>query len=538
MSTSSTPASGGPAAGSTKARGLRATSVRVIAGTVAASLVVTGVALTAGQGAGAASAPNAQSVGRFLDGALGTNPIQQLADVADARATAPGSQSTQNPLDATLLNSLELPLTGALQLPQLLGINLGAANQVAVAHLDGYSYGASGAVNNSGGVSVGGDNNAFPANATINLSASGIAGNTPIPIPGGSGSADALGGVKATIGAVSALAQTPAGVGQAGATQYQIANLDLELGSPLIGGIVGQVGSAAASLLSALAALGAPLNLTLPAGCVLASGTLPDLNLEPDPSNPGSYAVTIKSSGPDAGTITVHLGVLFKVLGLDLNNLDPNTDVIDLLFNYLTSAQGLAKGLQAAVTGLISDVQTQLTACAPAGLAPLLATLTVLQTTLTNTLNSLTDKLTGIGGTNPLAPLADVLKKLIDIGINVQPNGPAGTFTSQLKATPNQATAVVPGQTIVRAIEVNLVGDPLATLALANAAAGPSAAAPTSSSVSATASTPNTLVPTEVNAGHVNGTGTPVAPIVLVVLGLMMAAGGATAWRFRGKHAL
>ncbi|HEX3336034.1 MAG TPA: choice-of-anchor G family protein, partial [Jatrophihabitans sp.] len=168
---------------------------------------MTAVASSGGGAAGAATLPQAQSVGNFLDATLGGNTLDQVAALEYATAKSPGTQSVQNPLNATVLNAVTLPLTGTLQLPELLGINLGAVNQVAVAEASGHSYGASGAVNNSGGVSVGGNNAAFPADATIDLTANGIAGNSPIPIPGGTGSADALGGVQAKIGAVHALAQ-------------------------------------------------------------------------------------------------------------------------------------------------------------------------------------------------------------------------------------------------------------------------------------------------------------------------------------------
>jgi hypothetical protein len=126
------------------------------------------------------------------------------------------------------------------------------------------------------------------------------------------------------------------------------------------------------------------------------------------------------------------------------------------------------------------------------------------------------------------------LKKLVDIGINVQPNGPAGTFTSQLKATPSQTTPVVPDQTIVRAIEINLVGDPLATVALANAAAGPSAPAV---APPVTTTPPGTAIPTGVPAGFQKPSGTPELPLVLLTVGIVLAAGGAVAWKLRGTPA-
>jgi len=494
--------------------------VRVVAGTVVAAVAVSSFAFTA-TNAGAASLPAAQSVGRFLDGSLGTTPVQKIADVKDARAVNPGSTSVQNPLDVNLLNALDLPLTGALQLPQLLGIGLGAANQVAVAHSDGYSYGASGAVANSGGVSVGGNNNAYPADATINLTGSGIAGNA-------GKAADTLGGVKVTIGAVAALASTPVGVAKGSSTNYQVAGIKIEAGSPLLGSVLGTVGTTLGGILTSLtSAISGISGGTVPSDCTLLNGTLPTLSLE-------GGAVVLD---PNTGGLTFDLGKLLQVLNLDLNNLPPNTDLIKLLVNYITSPSGLAAGLTGLINGLTQPLEDQFAKCTTAInaiplLGPILVglvkTLTDGQTTLENAIGGIVAKLAGAAGVNPLGPIADILTKLVDIGINVQPNGPAGDYTDALNATPAQNTPVVAGQTVVRAIEINLLGKAV-NLALANAAAGPSnpTVAPTPST------TPPSGVPTGVPAGHGPTGGMPTMPLVLLLLGLMTAGGGVLAQRLR-----
>ena len=500
---------------------LRKPSVRVVAGTVVAAVAASSFAFS-GASAGAASLPNSQSVGRFVDGSLGTTPIQSIANVKDARAVNPGSTSVQNPLDVTLLNALTLPLTGSLQLPQLLGINLGAANQVAVAKSDGFSYGGSGAVSNSGGVSVGGNNAAFPADATINLSGSGIAGNA------GAG-ADALGAVKVTIGAVSALASTPAGVGKPGATQYQVAGLTIDAGSPLLGKLLATVGSTLSGILDTLVTTIGKL-ANIPAGCSVLNGSLPSLSLD-------GGAVVLD---PNTGGLVFDLGKLLQVLGLDLNNLPANTDLVKLLVQYITDPAGLAKGLEGLVNGLTQPLVDIFTSCKAAlnaipvlgpVLVTLVDTLTSGQTTLENTINGIVDTIAGKVGTNPLGPLADIITKLVDIGVNVQPNGAAGTYSDKLKATPAQDTPVVAGQTVVRAIEVNVLGNAV-NLALANAAAGPSnptVAPPTTAP-------PTTAPPTGVPAGHGPTGGSPTLPLVLLLLGLMTAGSGVLAQRLRVRR--
>jgi hypothetical protein len=211
--------------------------------------------------------------------------------------------------------------------------------------------------------------------------------------------------------------------------------------------------------------------------------------------------------------------------------------VIDLLLNYLGSTNGLAAGLAGAINGLFTgpnSFKSQVDACATGAAKIFADALFNLGGKLQTSLGTLLGGLTLPGGGSALAPLGTLLKKLVDIGINVQPNGPAGTFTSQLKATPNQATPVVPGQTIVRAIELNLVGDPLATVALANAAAGPSnPATPTTAPPVPT----DTNVPTGVPAGLGRpDNGGPVLPVVLLSIGVVLAAGGAAAWKLRARH--
>lgn len=493
------------------ARRFRSRSLRLVAGVAATTVTVAGVAFAGGQGAGAATAPAAQSVGNFLDATLGGQPLDPIAKLKYANAVAPGSQSVQNPLDATLLNALNLPLTGALQLPQLLGITLGAANQVAVAHPDGYSYGASGLVNNSGGVSVGGNNAAFPASATIDLTGS----NNPLA---------GIATLQAKIGAVSALAQTPVGVGKPGATSYNIAGVQLVATSPLLKSLLSPVAGGVGGLGGLLAPITQALGGLLPAQCQI-NGTISNgISL----AN-GGVVIDIANA-----SLTIDVEKILQTLKLDLNNLPANTDLLKYVIDNLPTI--LSQGLG----GLLTSIINPLTAClnVPA-LGGLLKSLT---DPLTALLGQLGTALQGV--TNGLGAITDGLANLVSIGVNVQPNGPKGTFTSAMQATPKQGTPVVAGQTIVRAVEVKLLGGKLASVALANAAAGPSAGvAPTtapagSTSAPATSGAPNTNVPTGVPAGKAAGYGVPTLPLVLAAMGLLMAAGGAAAWKVRGKHVL
>ena len=291
-----------------------ARSARVLAAALAVT-VGAGTALLFGgaSAADAAGAPQSQAVGRFLDGQLGPQTLESVLDVKDARASNPGTVTDRNPLDVEVGGQGDIPLSGKLQLPGSgNAVHLGAANQVAKAKSDGFAYGASGAVADSGGASIGGSGHSYPANASIDLSAAAIPSPGTVPLPG-AGNAAALGGVTASIGAVAALASTPAGfshrTGHTSSTKYQIGSLTLGLGSPALGGVLGQLGKA-------LKLPSVPSVPGLPSSCSIKTQALSTISLD-------GGAVTID---PTSGTITVDLAALLKQAGVNLNALPANTD--------------------------------------------------------------------------------------------------------------------------------------------------------------------------------------------------------------------
>src|SRR5581483_3183756 len=68
-----------------------------------------------------------------------------------------------------------------------------------------------------------------------------------------------------------------------------------------------------------------------------------------------------------SGSIRVEVAAALKALGLDLNALPPNSDLMHDVLRYLSSPSGLAKGLQAVVTGLTDPLQHALSDCVPSG---------------------------------------------------------------------------------------------------------------------------------------------------------------------------
>jgi hypothetical protein len=524
-----------------------------------AALLAAGAVVTAGSGsAGAATVPQAQSVGNFLDAAVHGRPLDDLAELAYAHAASPGRRSTQNPLDVTALKAVHLPLTGALQLPKTAGAEAGALNQVAVARASGESYGASGAVLNSGGVSLGGDNDAAPTFASVDLCSSALTGSAC-----GSSPADAIGELELSVGAVAGLARTPAGFGRGASTDYAIADLDLSLTSPLVARVLGTVDSTLGTLVGSLTRTVQGV-AGLPEQCRLSAG-LGTVTLE-------KGAVTLDAR---TGSITIDLDKLVSVLvGHSLNRLPANTDLLTYLLTYLSDPDGLARGVVGVVDGLTEPLAAQFTACNDALDVPAFSSvLSTLVSTLRDGQQSFGDAVSkiadgvvsGLGGADAsklVDPLRNLLKSAVDIGVNVQPNGPAGTFATGLAATPKQGTAAVPGQTIVRAIEIDLfrgggitpaaarqaadrktadrkTTDPVLAVALGNAAAGPGAAPAAVTSAPAApapgSSVPAANIPTGVPAGLGRAGGTPALPIVLLGVAGLFAAGGMASLKRRNR---
>ena len=198
-----------------------------VTGVVSAGMVVAGAGPVA-----AAEKPVSQARGYFLSGsALGVN-LDTIVELEDARAKNYGGHTDRelNPLSATLLNSLHIPI-GPLNLLEDNGlIELGAVNQAAIARSNGSAVGASGAVTDSGAIAVDGDDDVPASNATVDL--------------GDALGDDVLGSlldVDLEIGALSASAKQAKGKNGKQTGDYQIADLVLELQSPLLSGLLAPI---------------------------------------------------------------------------------------------------------------------------------------------------------------------------------------------------------------------------------------------------------------------------------------------------------
>lgn len=467
----------------TKPRHKRPTPSRARQGmALGVTTVVSAGAVVAGAGvAEAADKPVSQSTGVFLSGsALGVNldDIVELDSAAARNTGSPATVSELNPLGVTLLNSLNIPLGSGINLLEGNGLlTLGAVNQAAIARSNGSAIGASGAVSDSGAIAVAGNNN-VPA-STAKLDLGGLLGTSL-----GNGLTDGLLDVDLIVGAISANAkQAESKNGKQGnqVGDYRIADLKLNLQSPLLAGLLGDLDLAGGQ--SQLAGLEGVLNgldlnnllsgllgglLGTPSIDVANLPVLADIVADQDLTL-GSGAVTVDLSN---GKITVDVEALLKSLGLDLNNLPPNTELVRLILNALTDRVGdlvkdAVQDLVDDITAAVEDINITGSAIplipGPAQALPTAGLLTALQPTLDTVLDTVldpvSDLLSDVAG--PLLdPLFDALEDLLSIRVNVQ-NSSGGTFTEralQIRvlpgannlATVNLASASVgPGQGIV-----------------------------------------------------------------------------------------
>lgn len=349
----------------------RSTIFRTIAGVLA----VTTATLFAGVGAATAAIGDSSSArGQFLSGSLLGTDLATLIALEGAEAASDGSADDleSNSLDLAVLQALELELAGGLQVP-LAVTDLGVVDQYAEANADGSSLGASGAVADDGAIGVGpvGPGGA-PTAFSFDLS----------DLLAGVVNTGAITDLDLELGAVSAQA-TGDGV-SAPTGDYEIAGLRLVMDSPAIQGVAGGVETAVDGVVDPLVAgllgsggivdtlEGAVPLLTL--GVVGAGATLDvDLDAALDPLI-GPAAPALGAGSPieidlGDGTITVDVRALLEAdadPGNDLNNLDPNTEILSaevlaLITDGVESLlDDLADDIAAAVVTALNDATLDL----------------------------------------------------------------------------------------------------------------------------------------------------------------------------------
>jgi len=287
-----------------------------------------GLALVPSLPAGAAEATTSYARGQFLSGSLAGMSLDQVVAFAAAEARNNGSQSLQtsdDPLSATVLQSVTVESPDGVQADLGQFLDAGAVNQYAEADRNGVSLGASGAIGDDGAVGVGN-------------TASGPAGDLDVDLDTLlDGRYDSiLTDLRLSLDAVSAQARANLAVASG---DYRIEGATLTFTSPAIADLTGKVASSLGVVDGQL------LDLSSDDGAIaLAVGRV----LDPVLSAVGSSAnvdVTISSDLDAAvqslltsayGNGAVHFNLqtgevtvdLEALLGGDLNNLDPGTELL------------------------------------------------------------------------------------------------------------------------------------------------------------------------------------------------------------------
>ncbi|WP_146252030.1 choice-of-anchor G family protein [Xylanimonas oleitrophica] len=291
-----------------------------------------------------------EALGQFLGGdvVLGNIDLDAIAAVQGANAEHPsGAVLDTNPLSAEVLNTLGVDLTGTLSLLGENGIiELGAVNQYAAAG-PASAGAASGAVNDSGAIEVGGSPD-FPADATLSL--------TPLVPAELRGST--VSQLDLTLAAVSAASQWEAGGEPTG--DYQVAGATLELTSPLVGGVYSELQGAVAPVQATLDALQATITTALSGlidvnlGAARSTGSvdvaLPDLTTVLPSGFVGDGAVQVNLQ---TGEVVVDLAQLLAENPdlPDLNELPANYEILS---GEVIAA--VTEAVTATITSVVEDV--------------------------------------------------------------------------------------------------------------------------------------------------------------------------------------
>ena len=247
------------------------------------------------------------------------------------------TQTTNDPLDAEVLQTIEVASNPAPQIDLGGVLQLGPVAQYAQAASDGTSLGASGAVRDDGAIGVGSDTTTPPANATLDLQALL-----------GADFASTLLDLKLELGAIAAVAQAD---GEDASGDYQIADAVLTFTSPAIADLTPKVDTALQEVIDALSELVGPggdlvddvngllvnldpvLNLAGGSGNVTATINTGDLTDAVHAILEEEYGNGAVSFDLETGEVHVDLE---QLLGGELNDLAPGTELLtDAVVNQI-----------------------------------------------------------------------------------------------------------------------------------------------------------------------------------------------------------
>jgi hypothetical protein len=221
--------------------------------------------------ANGADATKSYSTGRFLTGSIGGTNLDALAQLRGVTAANPGNPgANKNPLDVTALSTLPINIPGGvnLDLAKFLSPSgaAGAINQYASAESTAKAVGASGAVNDSGAALT--TNGGVPSDAKISLAGGPLASINKN-----------LASVDLGLGALSSNTTVDKGNPS---RSYKIAGLNLQVSVPLIASLVGDITTALTPVNAANNVTLSPAQLCAVGGTTLNVASATVLDLIPD----------------------------------------------------------------------------------------------------------------------------------------------------------------------------------------------------------------------------------------------------------------
>ena len=427
--------------------------------------------------ANAADETESHATSRFLSGTIGGTNLDAIAELEGTSADNPGDPGPNtNPLSLTVLQAIPINIPGGLDLNLADFLSpgngsAGVANHYAAAPQTNSAAAASGAVNDTGAILAPG-NGEFPSNAKISLDGGLLNGIN-----------DELAGVDLSLGALSGSAVIDKGDLT---RDYQIGSATLDVKVPLLADLTGDLSTAlkgldaanditispaslcpvvgntlnvtTSTLLAQLDSLGlgavgdalepvltllgvSNLNLcNLPPqiGAILTNETLAQLvtvqvkglaDVTSGIANFSSDGVAVDLA---TGTISLDLAKILQAAGVDINNLPPNTDLVQYITSDLIAGK-ITNVLNNAIDDIVTNIGKVSLQVTVAGTTVIPESdLGALTDPLTAILQQVTDAVQQIGAPidDLLGDLAPDLARIVKLTANTQSTSTTPTLSA------------------------------------------------------------------------------------------------------------
>lgn len=297
--------------------------------------------------------------GQFLSGTILGTDLANVLSLGSVEARNNGTQDKQtskDPLDASVIQTVNLENPSGVQLGLGDFLDAGAINQYAEADKGGAALGASGAVGDDGAIGVGNVGSGPAGDLTLDL-------NKLL----GSQFTSVLTDLKLSLEAVAAQA---VGTKTSASGDYTLAGATLTLNSPAIADLTTKVNSAldqvnqslvqltgnGGALTNAVTGILNPVLGTLGSSANVSVGLTTDLKGAVQSLLDGTYGNGAVSFNLQTGAVSVDLAAL---LGGDLNNLPANTELLtDAVINQILT--GITDTVSALSDQIVSKVEAVL----------------------------------------------------------------------------------------------------------------------------------------------------------------------------------